>query len=118
MFPEVFAKLKASTAVRDIVDTRIYRHGEAPQDTTRPYITWFIVVGTPENNLSDAPGMDRQTIQVDYWHQTDRGIVALATAGRDALQTYAHMTGQPVDERERETRLFHIAQTFDWFVSR
>lgn len=121
MFPLVFRALKASQAVKDIVGTnppRIYRHGEAPQDTTRPYITWFMVVGTPENNLSDLPPSDRQQVQIDYWHQTDTGIEALAVAGRDAIEPYAHMTSQPVDERETETKLYHIAQTFDWFVDR
>lgn len=121
MFPPVFQRLKASAAVKAIVGTnppRVYRHGSAPQDTTRPYITWFIVVGTPENTLSELPAVDRVQVQVDCWHQTDVGVEALAQAARDALEPYAHMVSVPIDLREPETRLFRVALTFDWFVDR
>lgn len=121
MFPPVFQTLKASTAVKNIVGTnppRIYRHGEAPQDTTRPYMTWFIVTATPDNHLSGTPADDRFTVQLDCWHQTDAGVVLLATAARDAIEPYAHMTGLPVNQRETETRLYRIALEFDWFVFR
>jgi hypothetical protein len=121
MLPPVFQALKASTAVKAIVGTnppRIYRHGAAPQDTTKPYVTWFVVVGTPENTLSETPGVDRVQVQIDAWHQTDTGVVALATAIRDAVEPTAHMVGYPVDQREFETKLFHMALTFDWFLSR
>jgi len=121
MLPPVFTTLKASAAVKAIVGTnppRIFRHGSAPQDTTKPYITWFAVTDEPHNNLSDLPPGDRIPIQVDYWHPTDAGIELLAKAGRDAIEPYAHMTGMPVDGRDPETKLYRIAQTFDWFVDR
>jgi hypothetical protein len=121
MFPQVFQTLKASAAVKAIVGQnppRIYRHGSAPQDTTRPYLTWFIVSGVPENTLSELPAVDRSQVQVDCWHQTDAGIEALAIAVRDAIEPSAHMVGAPVDLKEFETGLFHIALTFDFFVDR
>jgi len=121
MFPTVFQTLKASEAVKAIVGTnppRIYRHGNAPQDTAKPYVTWFSVTGTPENNLSDLPPMDRVQIQVDCYHQTDAGIELLAKAVRDAIEPSAHMTGTPFDGREPETKLYRVALTFDWFVGR
>lgn len=121
MFPQVFQALKASEAVKAIVGTnppRIYRHGNAPQDTSRPYCVWFIVTGNPEITLSELPAVDRQMVQIDCYHQTDAGIELLAIAVRDAIEPYAHMVGQPVDLREPETRLLHIALTFDWFVDR
>jgi len=121
MFPPVFQTLKASVAVKAIVGTnppRIYRHGNAPQDASRPYVTWFVVFGDPENNLSDLPPVDRVTVQVDVWHQTDSGVELLALAVRDAIEPHAHMTGVPIDLREPETKLYRIALTFDWFVDR
>ena len=105
------------TAIVGTNPPRIYRHGRAPQGVVAPYITW-LMFGVPENNLSDLPPMDRQTVQIDYWSRDDKEVVALAIAGRDAIEPFAHMTAQPVDERETETQMFHIAQTFDWFVSR
>lgn len=121
MNPPVFAALKASPAVRAIVGVnppRIYRHGNAPQDTARPYVTWEIDAVDPENNLSDLPAGDRITVTVHAWHQTDAGVVALAAAVRDAIEPHAHMTAVPVDEREPQTKLFHMAAVFDWIVGR
>lgn len=121
MLPPVFQLLKASSAVKAIVGTnppRIYRHGEAPQDTTKPYITWQLIGDFPENNLSDTPPTDRATPQVDCWHQTDAGVELLAIAARDALEVGGHMTGIVVNLREPETKLYRIGMQFDFWVSR
>lgn len=125
MQPPVFQVLKSSTAVKAIIGTnppRIYRHGAAPQrspdETIQAYITWFVVTGTPENHLSGTPPVDRVTIQVDYWHPTDAGVVLLAEAGRDAIEPFAHMTAEPIDDRDPDTKLYRIGQQFDWFNDR
>jgi hypothetical protein len=118
MLPPVFQTLKASAAVKAIVGTnppRIYRHGTAPQNGDKPYITWQLVSGVPENNLSDPPPVDRQSVQVDCWHQTDAGIEVLADAVRDAIEPVAHMTSAFNDSRETETKLFRIGLNFDFF---
>jgi hypothetical protein len=121
MLPPVFATLQASPAVTTVVGspfTRVFAHGDAPQDTARPYITWHVVVGSPENSLSDLPGIDRCTVQVDCWHATDAGVVGLATAARNAIEPLAHMTGVVVNDRDAATRLFHLAMQFDWWLAR
>jgi len=121
ILPPVFQALKASTAVKNIVGTnppRIYRHGVAPQDVTKPYVTWFVVTGVPENHLSGTPTTDRISVQVDCWHQTDQGVDTLAEAVRDAAEPSAHMTGIIINEREAETKLYRIAMQFDWFWPR
>lgn len=121
MFPPVFAWLKASQSVKDIVGTnppRIYRSGNAPQTgdgkpMPNPYITWFIVGAEPANNLSDPVPVDKYPIQLDCWHQTEAGVEALAQAVRDALELHGVMTGLIANLREPETRLFRIGLTFD-----
>jgi hypothetical protein len=126
MLPPIFTTLKASTDVKNIVGQnppRIYRHGSAPErpdnlPLSDPYITWFVVIDTPENNLSSLPPVDRVSIQVDCWHQTDAGIELLAKAVRDALEPHAHMTGVPVDGKETETKLYRKALTFDYWLDR
>lgn len=121
MFPPVFVTLKASQEVKNIVGTnrpRIYRHGVAPQDTARPYITWSVLSGVPENNLSDLPPVDHVAVQIDCWHQTDAGIEALAMAVRDAVEPVAHMTSTAIDLRETETKLYRISIQFDWWLGR
>ena len=121
MFPPVFQWLKASAAVKNIVGTnppRIWRHGIAPQTTdgqpmAQPYVTWFIVTSAPENHLSGLPPADRVGVQIDCWHQTDAGVLALAEAVRDALEPHGHGTGVIANLREPETRLYRIGLTFD-----
>jgi hypothetical protein len=118
MLPPVFQTLKASTAVKAIVGTnppRIYRHGSAPQDTTKPYITWFLVAGTPENNLSDPSPVGRQAVQIDCWHQTDAGVDVLADAVRDALEPIVHITAVIDNEREADTKLYRVAFQADFW---
>lgn len=121
MFPPVFQTLKASTDVKNIVGTnppRIYRHGSAPQDTSKPYITWFVVTDAPENQLSGTPPTGRVAVQVDCWHPSDGGVETLAAAVRDAIEPVAHMTTTLADLREPETKLYRVALSFDWFVDR
>jgi hypothetical protein len=123
MFPAVFQTLKASSAVKAIVGTnppRIYRHGSAPQrpdglPLDQPYITWFMVSGVPENTLSSDTTPDRQTVQVDCWHQTDAGIEVLADAVRAAIEPTAHMTACIINEREPETLLYRVGLQFDFW---
>jgi hypothetical protein len=97
---------------------RAYRHGEAPQDTTRPYVTWSLVAGVPDNELSSVARGDRYTVQVDCWHQTDAGIEALAKAVRNAIEPNAHMTGIILNNRDPQTKLYRIALQFDVLQSR
>jgi hypothetical protein len=118
MLPPITATLSAAPAVAALVADRIYRHGAAPQAVAAPYITWFMVDAVPENNLSDAPGVDRCPVQIDCWHTTDAGVVALATAARNAIEPHAHITGVPVNLREPETKLYRIGLQLDWWLLR
>jgi hypothetical protein len=121
MLPPIYNTLRQSAAVVAMVGTRIFRHGRAPQDVARPYVTWALITGTPENHLSGTPPVDNMTLQLDCWAEAetgDKGVETLATAVRDALETHAHMTGQPVDGREPDTNLWRIALQFDWWMDR
>lgn len=124
MLPPVFQLLKASAAVRSIVGSnppRIWRHGAVPETVPTPirdaYVTWLCFL-TPENQLSGTPPTDRGTVQLDCYHPDDKGIVDLATAVRDALEPYGHMTSTPFDGKEAESKLFRMSLQFDIFVNR
>lgn len=119
MFPLVFTWLKVA-AVEAIIGSppRAYRHGEAPQDTTRPYVTWALISSVPDNELSNLPPSDRWTIQIDCWHQTDAGVESLAQAVRDAMEPYGYLTSIPVNLRESETKLYRIGLQFDILQNR
>ncbi len=122
MLPPVFNVLRSASAVVALVDRRIYRHGYAQQDKTTPYVAWSAITTTPENHLDGLPSHDRVTIQVDCYAGPDKDgdavVERLARAVRDAIEPHAHMTGQPIDERESATKLWRMALQFDWFLPR
>jgi len=120
MLPPIYTWLKASNGVKAIIGTppRAYRHGDAPQNVTQPYITWALVSDVPDNQLSGVPPSDRYTVQVDCWHTTDAGVETLAQAARDAIEPYAHMTGVVINNRDAETKLYRIGLQFDPIVIR
>jgi hypothetical protein len=118
LLPPVKEALVLSSDVTTLVAGRIYRHSRKPQDAVAPYITWSVISGLPENNLSDLPPTDHLVIQVDHWSLDDQQVEDLARYSRDAIEPYAHMTGVVADEREADTKLFRIGLQFDWWLSR
>lgn len=119
MFPPLFKTLQASATVRSIFGQtpRVHRFGEAPQNETTPYATWLTLT-TPENELSDVPGIDRHSVQIDVWSDKQNEATAAATAIRDALETIAHMTQVQQYPRDEVTRKYRVSMDFDWFHSR
>lgn len=118
MLPPIYTLLSGNSAVAALVSTRIYPHGEAPQEVAIPYVTWFLVAGMPENRLDSLPDIDRCTVQVDCWHPTSAGVVTLATAVRNALEPVCHVTEILLNQRELETRLYRLALQLDYFLPR
>lgn len=120
MLPPIFGLLKAAPAVTAIIGDppAAFRHGQAPQGTSAPYVTYFVVDGVPENVLDGTPPHDRMVMQVDCFHATDARVEALATAVRDALEASAHMTGIVINQREPDTGLYRIGLQFDFLIDR
>jgi predicted phosphoadenosine phosphosulfate sulfurtransferase len=126
MLPPVYNLLKATATITNVVGTnppRIYAHGEAPGQVVNPptgnpklaYITWLLVSGVPENNLSDPSPVGRQSVQIDCWHETGAGINSLAEAVRDQLETVTHITSYRNMPRDPETRRYRISIDADFW---
>ena len=118
MLPPIYTILSTNTAVKNIVSTRIYPHGDAPQDVARPYVTWFLVADAPENNLSELPDIDRQAVQIDIWAESGSAAVQLASAVRNAIEPHAHVTNIALNGREPETGLYRFAIQIDYWITR
>lgn len=124
MLPRVYDMLAASSAVQAVVQNRIWRHSDAPKAGANqsrggvPYLTWFLVNGTPENTLSELPSADRMTVQVDCYAASDAQCEQVANSVRDAIEPYGHCTAQPIDLRDAATGLWRMALQFDIFVIR
>jgi hypothetical protein len=120
MLPPVYQLLANTSAVVAIVGDRIAGHGEVPQDTTRPYITYFTVTGQPFDQISGAPCSDRDSEQIDCWHDTRPGIRKLAFAVRDALDAAGYHNRVVVNTREGvgTTRMYRVAIQADFITNR
>lgn len=114
----VYQVLRSNATVVSTVGTRIYRHGAAPQDVTKPYITWFMVSGTPQDVINAAPCHDKDTIQIDCWSETDAGVETLAYAVRAALDSQLISNRIIIDSRETDTKLYRMALEADFIASR
>lgn len=120
MLPPVYQLLADLPAVVAIVGDRISGHGEVPQDTTRPYITYFTIVGQPFDQISGAPCSDRDTEQLDLWHTTRPGIRQLAFAVRNGLDAAGYHNRVVIDTREGvgTTRMYRVAIQADFITNR
>lgn len=114
----VYQVLRGNSTVVNTVGTRIYRHGSAPQDVVKPYITWFVVTGQPEDVLNAPPCHDRDTIQIDCWSETDTGVETLAYAVRAALDSQLISNRIIIDTRENDTKLYRMSIEADFIASR
>jgi hypothetical protein len=125
MLPAVFPLLSASSAVKAIIGSspvRAYRHGDAPQNAVAPYVTWFVVSGTPENALSDLPPVDNYNVQVDCWSDSSgvgsTTVETLAQAVRDAIEPTSYMTSVISDGKDFDTQRYRIGMTFSFYTHR
>lgn len=123
MFPNVFAWLKASSAVTGIIGLipRCYKHGSAPQGVVAPYVTHFVITGNPESSISDLPPCDRFSIQIDCWSDNNGtgslGVETLAEAVRNAIESHGHIVGM-TNGRDPETQRYRIGFILDVWQNR
>lgn len=117
MLPLIFPLLAAAPAVTALIAGRVYRHGTAEEGVIRPYVTWSVPGGAPENTFQGADA-DVFRVRVDCWSDDDTQIETLATAVRTALEPAAHLVGYVADERDPETKRFRISFDFDFIKPR
>lgn len=118
MLPNVYQTLRLNAALVSLINTRIYRHGAAPQDVVKPYITWFLVSGNPVDNVSSTPCSDFDLVQIDCWSETDTGVESIAYAVRSALDSAGITNRFILNTRENDTKLYRIAVEANFIRSR
>lgn len=121
MIPPIFPIIAADSAVTTYLGTnptRLYPFGLTPNAVTLPYATWATINGEPQNNLSEAPPIDRITVQVDIWAESAGECFEIAEAIRDSLELSAHMTFFGNTERAPDSRSYRHSLTFDFWTAR
>ena len=118
MFPRVYQTLRANTSVSTLVGERIGAHGEIEQTEGRPYVTYQTVSGVAHDNLSDAPGSDFTTVQIDCYATTQATAKLLALSVREALDAELIVNRVILTGREPDTRLFRVGIEADFIERR
>lgn len=121
MLPPIQEVVMNDPAVRVLLGndpTRFYSFGSAPEGETRPYATWQIVNGTPENYINDRPDIDDMGVQVDIYALTMVEAVAVAEKIRDAIEDQSHITLWRGMGKDEATRLYRFLFISDWLTAR
>jgi hypothetical protein len=96
------AKLKATTAITDIVGSKIFpimapvKKKGKPVVTIPPYITYQTISDQSENHSTGATETNHCRMQIDLWASTYADAKTLATAVKTALKNWTDNTGSPV----------------------
>lgn len=121
MIPPIFPVCAASQAVTDLLGSdpiRLYPFGMQNDNVTYPYAVWQNIGGEPENFLNQIPDIDRFSLQVDIYGNTDEEVIAVAKAIRNAIQTKANITRWGGQTRDPNTNRYRYSFDVDWFVKR
>lgn len=119
MLPKVFPVLKTPAVLAIVGGTpvRIFRHGDAPQDSAKPYVTWFEVIGQPYDQISGLPCGDFDSVQIDCWSMDDTQVETLAAAVRDAIDAAGFSNRLVINHRDPDTKLYRIGLQADFINS-
>ncbi|MDF2860323.1 MAG: hypothetical protein K0S02_595 [Achromobacter mucicolens] len=119
MLPKVFPVLTTPAVLAIVGGTpvRIFRHGAAPQDTAKPYVTWFEVTGQPYDQISGPPCGDFDSVQIDCWSMDDTQVETLARAVRDAVDAAGFSNRLVINHRDPDTKLYRIGLQADFINS-
>ena len=121
MIPVLFTILNSSSSVKALLGSdplRVFPWGEAPPAVTRPYATYAVFSGNPQNTLGDVPEVDIDGTQINVWGDTGTSTDAAARAIRDALEPHAHMISYESASRDKETGRYNSLMSFDFFTER
>jgi len=121
MMPPVFSVLAAAPAVTALIGSspvRLYPFGEADNTTTRPYVVWQTIFGSPENYLGNTPDIDGFGTQMDVYAKTAEDAREVAETLRDVIEPVAHITAYNGEFRDPITRDYRYSFNVDWLVNR
>lgn len=122
MNPGIFPILQADPTVMAVLGEgdilRFFPFANAPEGETRPYATYGVYNGNPENYIDSVPDIDNMGTQIDIWAKESADCEAAFYALRDALETVGHMTNFSSIQRDPATELYTAHMEFDFWVSR
>ncbi|MBT0720598.1 DUF3168 domain-containing protein [Rosenbergiella collisarenosi] len=121
MIAPIFAVCSKDATVKQLLGTspvRLYPFGQHYDNVVYPYVVWQNVGGEPENYLGNRPDIDRFSIQIDVYANSDSEVLAVASAIRDALEGVAYVVRWGQQTMDSETKKYRYSFDIDWLVHR
>lgn len=121
MIAPIFSVCSSSQLVRELLGSepvRLYPFGMHDDQLVYPYAVWQNVDGEPDNYLKQNPDIDRFSLQVDVYGETDSDALNAARALRDAIQGKAYITRWNQQGRDPTTLKYRYSFDVDWLVNR
>lgn len=118
MMSPVFNILNNSAPVKALLGTsplRVFPWGQAPPNSVKPYATYGVFNGNPENYLDCPADIDRLGTQIDIWASSGRSCEDCFNAIRTALEGIGHLIGFQSALRDSETQLYTARMEFDFW---
>lgn len=116
--PPLFAICAANAGVTALLGdgpTRLYPFGDAPENVAKPYATYQVLNGIPENYLDDPPDVDDWNIQIDIYGTSVSSVNAVLNAMRRALEPHCYIERLGGTGKEPSTKLMTTSFDVSWY---
>jgi len=121
MTPDIFLSIASDSDCADVLGDnplRFWPFAAAPQNPVKPYATWQVIYGSPENYLDRAPDIDSIGVQIDCWGDTISSVRSAAKSIRGAIEPVAHVVAFNGESREPDTKLYRVSFSVDFWQTR
>lgn len=122
MMPPIFEILSDDAGTCTLIGTppamRLFPFGEADQNTPKPYVTWQLITGQPENYLGNLPDADHYRVQLDTWADTQASAILVAKTIRDVLEPHGYVVGSGNTPPDPETRCYRYMLDMEFITPR
>jgi len=118
--PPLFAVCAANAGVTALLGndkTRLYPFGDAPENVAKPYATFQVLNGLPENYLDEPPDTDEWNIQIDVYANNVKSAEAVQAALRRALEPHCYITRLGGTGTETTTQLKTTSFDVSWIYT-
>lgn len=106
--PNLFEILTGDAGVSAIVGTNVF-NTTAKENTTAPYIVWFVVSSVPQTSLDGNTSIGHYRLQIDMFTKSPEDKYALGDAVQAALVDQGYSLGIAVDAYEDATDLYRLS---------
>ncbi|UPT53227.1 gene transfer agent protein [Synechococcus phage Yong-L1-251] len=114
---DVCAANAGVTALLGLDPVRLYPHGTAPEKVAKPYATFQVLNGLPENYIDEPPDVDDWTFQINIYADSVASVNEVRKALRRALEPHCYIERLGGTGTEPSTQLRTTSFDVSWIYT-